>query len=77
MPVVILLALMALVAVVTGCHHTARYDSRLVAADSLMADAPDSALAIVEGVCCDSLAAEGDRAYKQDNPAHHTMHYNI
>ena len=53
-----------LVAVATGCSHSARYDGRLVAADSLMRDCPDSALVLVEGVCRDSLAAEGDRAYR-------------
>ena len=53
-----------LVAVATGCGRGARYDGRLVAADSLMHDCPDSALAVVEGVCRDSLAAEGDRVYR-------------
>lgn len=42
--------LAVLVAVVTGCDGTPRYDSRLAAADSLMRDAPDSALAIVETI---------------------------
>ena len=56
--------LAVLVAVVAGCGRGARYDGRLVAADSLMRDCPDSALAVVEGVCRDSLAAEGDRAYR-------------
>ena len=51
-------------AVVAGCGRTPRYDGRLVAADSLMRSAPDSALAIVADVCRDSLAAEGDRAYR-------------
>ena len=53
-----------LVAVVAGCSHSARYDGRLVAADSLMQVNPDSSLAIVEGLCRDSLATEGDRAYR-------------
>ena len=53
-----------LVAVVAGCSHSARYDGRLVTADSLMRDCPDSTLAIVEGLCRDSLATEGDRAYR-------------
>ena len=52
-----------LVAVVTGCDRAPRYDSRLVAADSLMQDAPDSALALVEAVAPGSLKAEGDSAY--------------
>ncbi len=53
-----------LVAVVMGCSGAHRYDARLVAADSLMQAAPDSALAIVEALPADSLADEGDRAYR-------------
>ena len=53
-----------LVAVVTGCDGLRRYDARLVAADSLMHDWPDSALALVEAVAPDSLTREGDRAYR-------------
>ena len=64
LPVVILAFWVLLVTVVAGCGRTPRYDGRLVAADSLMRSAPDSALAIVEDVCRDSLAAEGDRAYR-------------
>ena len=64
LPLVILVILAVLVATVTGCSHAPRYDGRLVAADSLMRSNPDSALAVVEGVCRDSLAAEGDRAYR-------------
>ncbi|MBR4830111.1 MAG: hypothetical protein IKZ92_09980 [Muribaculaceae bacterium] len=60
---VILFAVMALVAVVTGCGG-ARYDSRLAAADSLMHDHPDSALALVEAVSPASLTTDGDRAYR-------------
>ena len=60
--VVILLA-MVLVAGVTGCGG-ARYDGRLVAADSMMQADPDSALALVSAVSPDSLATEGDRAYR-------------
>jgi tetratricopeptide (TPR) repeat protein len=52
-----------LVAVVTGCDRAPRYDSRLVAADSLMQPDPDSALALVEAVEPGSLKAEGDSAY--------------
>ncbi len=63
LPLVILALGIMLVAVVAGCGRTPRYDGRLVAADSLMRSVPDSALAIVEGVCRDSLAAEDDRAY--------------
>ena len=60
--VVILLA-MGLVAGVTGCGG-ARYDGRLVAADSLMQANPDSALALVSAVSPGSLATEGNRAYR-------------
>ena len=63
LPMVILM-IVALVAVVTGCHRAPRYDSRLVAADSLMRDNPDSALAIVSAVNIDSLTDEGDHAYR-------------
>ena len=61
---VVILVFAVLVAVVAGCSHSARYDGRLVAADSLMQVNPDSSLAIVEGLCRDSLATEGDRAYR-------------
>ena len=64
LPVFILVLALAVIAVVTGCGHEPRYDSRLVLADSLMQGEPDSALAIVEGVCRDSLADVGDRAYR-------------
>ena len=56
--------MLLLVAVVTGCHRAPRYDSRLVAADSLMHDYPDSALAIIDAVSLDSLATEADHAYR-------------
>ena len=61
---VILVVMVVLGAVVTGCEGTRRYDSRLMAADSLMRDNPDSALALVQAVCRDSLSGEGDRAYR-------------
>ena len=64
LPVVILVMLVVLVAVVTGCSRVPHYDSRLVAADSLMRTLPDSALALVEAVSPDSLSSEGDRAYR-------------
>ncbi len=54
----------ALVAMVTGCGGAHRYDGRLVAADSLMHDRPDSALALVQAVSADSLTVEADRAYR-------------
>ncbi len=62
--VVIWLAVVALVAVVTGCDRAPRYDSRLVAADSLMQPAPDSALALVQAVAPGSLTGEADSAYR-------------
>ena len=52
----------ALVALVTGCGGVHRYDARLVAADSLMWTAPDSALAIVTAI--DRLTGERDLAYR-------------
>ena len=64
LPVVILLVVALLVTVVAGCGGMRRHDARLTAADSLMQSDPDSALAIVEAVCRDSLASEGDRAYR-------------
>ena len=60
----VILAVLVLVAAVTGCGRTPRYDGRLMAADSLMRTDPDSALAIVEGIDRDSLPDEGDRAYR-------------
>ena len=64
LPVVILLVVAVLVTVVAGCGGMRRHDARLAAADSLMQSDPDSAMAIVEAVCRDSLASEGDRAYR-------------
>ena len=63
MPVVILVIIVVLVAVVTGCSGAHRYDGRLVAADSLMRSNPDSILALLEALPVDSLTTEGDRAY--------------
>ena len=60
----IILLVALLVTVVAGCGGMRRHDARLAAADSLMQSDPDSALAIVEAVCRDSLASEGDRAYR-------------
>lgn len=59
----VILAAMVLGAVLPGCHHEPRYDSRLTAADSLMQKHPDSALAIIESVMADSLADAGNCAY--------------
>ena len=63
LPVIILMLVVGLVAVVTGCGGVVRYDSRLTAADSLMRSDPDSALAIVEGLTLSELATAGDSAY--------------
>ena len=52
-----------LAAFVAGCGRAPQYDARLVAADSLLRNEPASALAIVDTLCRDSLATEGDRAY--------------
>ncbi len=60
----VILAVVGLVAVVTGCGGSPSYDARLVAADSLMHDLPDSALALVQAVDTASLPREGDRAYR-------------
>ena len=51
-----------LVAAVTGCGRAPRYDARLVAIDSLMHDAPDSALALVQAI--GTLPAPADSAYR-------------
>ena len=64
LPLAVLIAMAVLVAAVTGCGGAHRYDGRLMAADSLMHDNPDSALAIIQAVCPDSLTTEGDRAYR-------------
>ena len=57
------IAVMAvLVTLVTGCGGVHRYDARLVAADSLMWTAPDSALATLTAI--DSLTVERDLAYR-------------
>ena len=63
LPVVILVMVAVLVAVVTGCSGAHRYDGRLVAADSLMRNDPDSALALLEALPTASLTTDGDRAY--------------
>ena len=53
-----------LVTLVTGCGGAHRYDARLVAADSLMLPARDSALAVVEGITDTMLRSERDLAYR-------------
>ncbi len=64
LPFVIVMVVAVLVAVVTGCGGTPRYDGRLTAADSLMRPNPDSALALLEALPADSLATAGDSAYR-------------
>jgi len=41
LPVILFITLVGLVAVVTGCGGSSRYDARLVAADSLVSSLPD------------------------------------
>ena len=48
---------------VAGCRGGRGYDSRLAAADSLVASQPDSALRILRGVGFDSMCSDADRAY--------------
>ena len=64
LPIILSLITLAIVVGVAGCGGLHRYDGRLVAADSLMQTDPDSALALVSAVSPDSLATEGDRAYR-------------
>ena len=62
--VTVILVMLVLGAVVTGCDGMRHYDSRLTAADSLMRSAPDSALTIVDAISRYSLTDDGDRAYR-------------
>ena len=62
--VTVIWVLLVLGVVVSSCEGTHRYNSRLTAVDSLLRDFPDSALAMVEAISRDSLANEGDRAYR-------------
>ncbi|MBR5170495.1 MAG: hypothetical protein IKW85_07995 [Muribaculaceae bacterium] len=64
LPFVIVMVIAVLVAVVTGCGGTPRYDGRLTAADSLMRPNPDSALALLEALPAGALATAGDSAYR-------------
>ena len=61
----ILLALIVTVAawLLTGCTGGTHYDPRLVAIDSLLVTAPDSALSCLEAIEESTLKNEGDRAY--------------
>ena len=63
LPVILLAATLALVTMVTGCGGAHRYDSRLTAADALMHDNPDSAMAIIGAVNPQSLNSQADRAF--------------
>ncbi len=56
------LILIAAIFVVTGCGGRARYDGRLVQADSLMWSTPDSALAVLSAL--DTLRGAADSAYR-------------
>ena len=56
------LILIAAIFVVTGCGGRARYDGRLVQADSLMQPSPDSALAVLSAL--DTLRGAADSAYR-------------
>ncbi len=56
----VILAAMVLGAVAPGCRHEPRYDSRLTAADSLLREDPDSALAMLEALAPDSPVARSD-----------------
>ena len=60
----VILVMLVLGAVVPGCSDAPRYDNRLTAADSLMHDYPDSAMAKIEAVNRDSLTTEHDQAYR-------------
>lgn len=60
----VIVVLGVLSSTIMSCGGRHPNDGRLVAADSLMQDLPDSALALVEDVCRDSLTAESDRAYR-------------
>ncbi|MBQ9576230.1 MAG: hypothetical protein IJV11_05060 [Muribaculaceae bacterium] len=63
----ILLISLLLGIILPGCGGrgaSVRYDGRLAAADSLLRDEPDSALAIITALPTDSLATEHDRAYR-------------
>ena len=59
-----ILALLVLGAAVPGCRHALRYDGRLTAADSLMKDAADSALALLEDLSPGELHSGRDSAYR-------------
>lgn len=61
----ILLVFSALAIVLAGCDSSRQYDKRLVTADALIYDWPDSALTILEGIGDpqQNLRSEADRAY--------------
>ena len=56
------LVAIVLAALATGCGGAHRYDARLVAADSLMWEAPDSALTLLGAI--DSLGGGANQAYR-------------
>ena len=47
----------------TGCHHSMDYDSRLVSADSLVRQDAEKALALLTSMDGHDLSSEADRAY--------------
>lgn len=59
-----ILLLEALFTTVTSCGGRQSYDERLVVADSLMQDCPDSALAMIDALTADSLTSDANRAYR-------------
>ena len=60
----VIVAMIVLGVVVPGCDDVARYDSRLIVADSLIRDHADSVLKVLEALSPSGLSTEGDRAYR-------------
>ena len=56
--------MLVLGAMVPSCSNSHRYDNRLMAADSLIHDHADSAMALLEALSSNDLATDGDRAYR-------------
>ncbi len=48
--------------IITACHSQPSYDSRLLLADSIMQDCPDSALALLRNLNASDLSSEADVA---------------
>ena len=63
-PLHIWIMILALVSVLAGCGGAPQYDRQLVAADELMHDRPDSALAILESTSdAEFIGSDANRAY--------------